>query len=352
MKSCPRCTYPLEVEVLREIELDHCRRCGGTYLCPEKGPQVFGPFVDPALWAESGISRFTGEEMLQCPTDHHTLKVYEVSFGDETVEIDLCSECRGIWIDSEEGKELREIVMKAGQVEETGLAAKDARSGPLGYIFQLISSFPLEVWNPIHSRPRATLGLIGILSLVFVIQLADSGGAFTAALELVPAQIMMAQRLWTIITALFLHGHILHLAGNLYFLYVFGDNVEDYLGGPRFLLLYLLSGVVGALLQTAFQTHPGIPNIGASGAIAGVLGAYLVIFPRVRIWQMFRLFRFRIGVLWFVILWLGWNLLGAFADQPGVGWMAHLGGFAAGAAFAYPYRVKPLAEVFQRPAES
>jgi membrane associated rhomboid family serine protease len=102
------------------------------------------------------------------------------------------------------------------------------------------------------------------------------------------------------------------------------------------------------VLQTAFQTQPEIANLGASGAIAGVLGAYLVIFPRVKIWQMFRVLRFRIGVVFFVIIWLGWNLLGAVSDQPGVGWMAHLGGFMAGAAYAYRYRVRPLAAVFRR----
>lgn len=348
MKTCPRCTYPLSVEVLREIELEHCRRCGGTYLCPEKGPLVFGPFVDPAVWLESGISRRTGEELLQCPSDFHTLQVYEVSFGEHAVEVDFCEECRGIWFDSDEGKALREIVMRAGQVKETGLAVEDARSGPIGYIFQLISNLPLEVWNPIRNRPRATLGLIGVLAIVFLVQLGGAGGTFTAALELVPAQVLAGGRLWTLFTSMFLHGNLFHLLGNLYFLYVFGDNVEDYLGGPRFLALYLISGVAGAVLQSLFQSQPEIPNLGASGAIAGVLAAYLVIFPRVKIWQMFRIVRFRIGVLWFVAIWLAWNLLGVFTDLPGVGWMTHLGGFAAGAAFAYPYRVRSLAAVFQR----
>jgi Zn-finger nucleic acid-binding protein len=208
MKTCPRCTYPLSVEVLREIELDHCRRCGGTYLCPEKGPQVLGPFVDPSTWIESGIARLTGEQMLQCPTDFQTLRVYEVGFGDEAVEIDFCSECRGVWIDEEEGKALREIVMKAGQQKETDLVTKDARSGPLGYLFQLISSFPLEVWNPIHNRPRATLGLLAVLGLTFLVQWADGSGAFTAALELVPAEVLSGRRLWTIFTAIFLHGNL------------------------------------------------------------------------------------------------------------------------------------------------
>ena len=152
MKSCPRCTFPLEVVAHKDVELDHCRRCGGSYLEPEGGPQVFGPFIDPEVWAGTEIAKDLGRWQLHCPTDGSPLKVYEVTYADESVEIDLCSTCRGIWLDSAEGKLLRDIVMNAGQDDLTGVSVKDARSGPVGYIFQLISQFPLEVWNPIHNR--------------------------------------------------------------------------------------------------------------------------------------------------------------------------------------------------------
>ncbi|MFQ5942688.1 MAG: rhomboid family intramembrane serine protease [Anaerolineales bacterium] len=348
MKSCPRCTYPLEEVTHKEIELDHCRRCGGSYLEPEGGPQVFGPFVDPEVWAGSAIAIDLGRWQLYCPTDGSPLKVYEVAYAEELVEIDLCPKCRGIWLDSEEGKALREIVMNAGQDETTGLATKDVRTGPIGYIFQLISQFPLEIWNPIHNRPRATLALIGLIVAVFVVQFADDFGSFTDQLALVPAQIRSGRSLWTLITSMFLHAGILHLAGNAYYLYVFGDNVEDYLGGRAFLALYFAAGLAGSVLQAAMQGDPLTPVVGASAAVAGVMAAYLVIFPRVKIYQMFRILRFRVRVAWFVVIWIGWNLLEALTVGSQVAWMAHIGGFLAGALFAYQFRVRPLNQMLGR----
>lgn len=348
MKSCPRCTFPLKVITYKETELDHCHRCGGSYLEPEGGAQLFGPFVDPAVWAGSEIARDLGRWQLYCPTDGSALKVYEVEYGEESVEIDLCPQCRGIWLDKEEGTALRDIVMSAGQDETTGLSEKDVRSGAIGYIFQLISQFPLEVWNPIHNRPRATLALIGLMAAFFLVQFADDFGTLTEQYALVPAQIRSGRSLWTLLTSMFLHAGILHLAGNAYYLYVFGDNVEDYLGGRVFLALYFAAGLAGAALQVAMQGDPRIPIVGASGAVAGVMAAYLVIFPRVKIFQMFRIFRFRVRVAWFLVFWIGWNIVGALIGGGQVAWMAHIGGFLAGALFAYQFRVRPLHQVFSR----
>jgi membrane associated rhomboid family serine protease len=346
MKSCPRCTYPLEEITYKETELDHCHRCGGSYLEPEGGPKVFGPFVDPAVWAGSEIARDLGRWQLYCPTDGSALKVYEVEYGEESVEIDLCPQCRGIWLDKEEGTALRDIVMSAGQDETTELSEKDVRSGAIGYSFQLFSKFTLEVWNPIHHRPRATLVLIGLMGAVFLIQFAEDFGSLTEQFALVPAEIRSGRSLWTLLTSMFLHAGILHLAGNAYYLYVFGDNVEDFLGGRVFLALYFASGLAGAVLQVVMQGQPLIPVVGASAAIAGVMAAYLVIFPRVKIYQMFRILRFRVRVAWFLVFWIGWNIVGAFIGGGQVAWMAHIGGFLAGALFAYQYRVRPLHQVF------
>jgi len=348
MKSCPRCTYPLQEITHKEIELDHCQRCGGTYLEPEGAPELFGPFVDPAVWAESEISKDMGRWQLYCPTDGSALEVYEVEYGEESVEIDLCPKCRGIWLDREEGLALRDIVMSAGQDETSGIAAKDARTGPIGYIFQLISQFPLEIWNPIHHRPRATLALIGLMGAIFLVQAANNFGSATVRFALVPAQILLGHSLWTLLTSMFLHAGILHFVGNAYYLYVFGDNVEDHLGSRFFLALYFTSGLAGALLQVATQGDPQIPIIGASAGVAGVMAAYLVIFPRVKIYQMFRIVRFRVRVIWFLVLWVGWNAAGAIIGGGEIAWMAHIGGFMAGALFAYPFRVRPLYQVFRQ----
>jgi membrane associated rhomboid family serine protease len=152
----------------------------------------------------------------------------------------------------------------------------------------------------------------------------------------------------TIFTAMFLHGGLLHLLGNMLFLWIFGDNVEDALGHFRFLVFYLVAGVCATLLQAFLSPSSTVPNLGASGAIAGVLGAYLVYYPRARIVTVVPLFilfpvveipagLYLLG--WFALqFWMGSQQLShagrAAASQGGVAFWAHVGGFVVGVAWA------------------
>ncbi len=156
----------------------------------------------------------------------------------------------------------------------------------------------------------------------------------------------------TIFTAMFLHGGLAHLLGNMLFLWIFGDNVEDALGHFRFLVFYLAAGVCATLLQAFLSPTSAIPNLGASGAIAGVLGAYLVYYPRARIVTIVPLFilfpvvevpagLYLLG--WFALqFWMGSAQLThagrAAASQGGVAFWAHVGGFVAGVAWALIFR--------------
>jgi membrane associated rhomboid family serine protease len=147
--------------------------------------------------------------------------------------------------------------------------------------------------------------------------------------------------LLTPLSATFLHGGWLHLLGNMLYLHIFGDNVEDMLGRARYLLFYLLCGVFSFFAQIMLQSNSMVPNVGASGAIAGVLGAYLLLFPRARVLTLLPLFvffpivqvpaYFFLGV-WFLIQFLsGAASLGrTSALSGGVAWWAHIGGFVAG----------------------
>jgi membrane associated rhomboid family serine protease len=149
--------------------------------------------------------------------------------------------------------------------------------------------------------------------------------------------------LLTVLTAMFLHGGFLHLGGNLLYLWIFGDNVEDALGHVRYVFFYLASGVVAAALQTILMPSSTLPNIGASGAIAGVLGGYFVLYPRARVvtlvplFLLFPLVEIPAGVyllFWFVMqFWMGSANLasaGRRGESGGVAWWAHVGGFLAG----------------------
>ncbi len=138
---------------------------------------------------------------------------------------------------------------------------------------------------------------------------------------------------WTILTSMFMHGSWLHIIGNMWFLWIFGDNVEDAMGPVRYLVFYFVSGIAAAAAQILSQPSSNIPMVGASGAIAGVLGAYLILYPHARVRCLWILF-----IIITTVYVPAWLLLGLwFVSQflmpgPGVAWMAHVGGFVTGMA--------------------
>ena len=162
---------------------------------------------------------------------------------------------------------------------------------------------------------------------------------------LVPNSIVSGDQLYTLFTSMFLHADLIHLGGNMLFLYVFGDNVEDTFGHVRYLLFYLLSGIAASLLHisaTLYLGGSGIPTIGASGAIAGVLGAYFVLYPRSRILTLVFLFWITIVAIPAVIflgLWFVFQFLyGSLGAGGGVAYWAHVGGFVTGIVFGLAWR--------------
>jgi len=145
--------------------------------------------------------------------------------------------------------------------------------------------------------------------------------------------------LTSLLTSMFLHGGWMHLIGNMWFLWVFGSHIEDVMGSARFLLFYLSCGVVSAVVQLAMTLHSPIPTLGASGAIAGVMGAFLVLYPRVRVYSLifvFFIFMVEIPAAFMLIYWFGIQLVNGvflshgFSDSGGTAWFAHVGGFLAG----------------------
>jgi membrane associated rhomboid family serine protease len=138
----------------------------------------------------------------------------------------------------------------------------------------------------------------------------------------------------TLVTSLFLHGSALHLIGNMLFLWVFGDNVEDGMGHKRFLAFYLLCGVFAGLSHAFMNPESTRPLIGASGAVAGIVVAYLILYPRVKVWGLFfGRIPLRVPAMWAIGFWILMQVASAFlGGDDSVGWFAHLGGLVAGAA--------------------
>ncbi|HWG59226.1 MAG TPA: rhomboid family intramembrane serine protease [Candidatus Acidoferrales bacterium] len=213
---------------------------------------------------------------------------------------------------------------------------------------------PLKDMTPRRSAPIITILLIVVNFIVFFHQitlLPHAGQALVMTYGLVPAKIQlalagrhytMAQALLPLLTCMFLHGGWLHVIGNMWFLWIFGANVEDRLGSLPYFVFYLVCGLGSGLAQVVFSWGSHIPSIGASGAISGVLGAYIVLFPRSRIltlvplfiiWFLWRIPAVLFIGLWFLVQFLsGVVSLGAANSEVlgGVAWWAHVGGFVLG----------------------
>jgi membrane associated rhomboid family serine protease len=203
--------------------------------------------------------------------------------------------------------------------------------------------FPLKDDNPTSRFPALTLGLILVNTAIFLLRLTlprETDRALVQALAFRPALLTAgaAAAIPTLVTSQFLHGGPLHLGGNMLYLWIFGNNIEDHLGRARFVPFYLVCGMLAGLTQWVEAPHSGIPIVGASGAIAGVLGAYAVLFPRARIHTLVLLFIFLRIVPLPAAAWLGiWFVFQAVSavvthgrTGGGVAWFAHLGGFVAG----------------------
>jgi membrane associated rhomboid family serine protease len=214
---------------------------------------------------------------------------------------------------------------------------------------------PIGDRNPTRTTPVVNYALLLANVVAFVLQmLADAGGGeawLVPGYGLVPARFSADPfgEAFTILTSMFMHGGLLHLGGNLLFLYIFGDNVEDAIGHVRYALFYLASGAGAGLAQVASDASSSIPMVGASGAIAGVLGAYLVLYPRAPITVLvppplgFLVGFFIVlpawvvmGAWFFVNLTSGVGTLGA-ATAGGVAFFAHIGGFLTGLLAIRPF---------------
>jgi len=204
----------------------------------------------------------------------------------------------------------------------------------------------IPLYDTLRSRrfPLVNWLLIALNFIVFFYELSLSPSALnqlTLTWGLVPVKLMThPETYWvTIFTCMFLHGGWFHILSNMWFLFIFGDNVEDRMGKGRYLIFYLLSGTAAGLLESYVLRNSSIPSIGASGAIAGVLGAYLISFPRARIASIVPIiFIFTIMeipatiflLFWFVLqLFSGWLSLDG-SNGSGVAWWAHVGGFVFG----------------------
>jgi membrane associated rhomboid family serine protease len=236
--------------------------------------------------------------------------------------------------------------------------------------------FPIDDDNPTRITPYVTYGLIAINVLVFLYELTFSEQGLTkffyqwavvpvqltGAITGNPVPILTAEppEIWTLVTSQFLHGGFTHIAGNMLFLWIFGNNIEDQLGHFKFIFFYLACGVLASLAQWFFSQSSPIPSLGASGAIAGVMGAYIIRFPNVSVRTVIPIgifpFFTNIPAYFYLGIWFFQQALYSFAtlaprtnvgmESGGVAYWAHAGGFVLGAILG------PLLGLFSQSSEA
>ena len=328
---CPHCvTYTLvESRVARQRVLE-CRDCKGVWF-------EDGSLNRAIVHKHDNIERYNHEEFLgdkvglgdrlclRCSKfmeRFHLLEQYEV-------EVDCCPTCNGIWLDREEVQG----ALHSPQMQRALNHLKQSVSWR-SWVFQFLTRMPVEYNLKPHITPWMTWSIIALCTILFVV------GQFSADLELrllmtlgfnseTPNGLLQTAQL---VTSQFMHGSWLHLIGNMYFLWIVGDNVEDAVGHWRYLALYLVSGVVAALTEWAFfDTGSGpLLLVGASGAIAALFGMYLVWFRYASLTFMVFVFQVKVAPHWYFLIWSGTNILGMWMGDVGVAYWAHLGGFAFG----------------------
>ena len=223
--------------------------------------------------------------------------------------------------------------------------------------------FPIRDHNPSETQPVVTISLIVLNVVIFL----SYAGLFTDENALrqffdqwamIPARVTAGEGYFTVFSSMFMHAGLMHLAGNMLFLWIFGDNLEDEMGHIGFLLFYLACGVFAALAQIIAAPGANIPTVGASGAIAGVMGGYLLLFPKARVDVMFVFIVFfqivpvpawLMLAIWFVIQLV--SGVGVDMSAGGVAYWAHAGGFLAGFILVLPFWLRRGGADFWRKTE-
>jgi len=199
--------------------------------------------------------------------------------------------------------------------------------------------FPIRDHNPSNITPYVSYALIAINVIVWLSYGLRSEAAVWDVYRdyaLVPIQVMAGEEIYTFLTAMFMHGDFMHLAGNMLFLFIFGDNLEDYLGHAGLLAFYLFCGIGATFAQIGIDPASTVHNLGASGAIAGLMGGYLILFPKAKVDVL--AFFILIKLPAFVVLgvWIGLQVFDGFGsltgDGSGIAYWAHIGGFVVGVA--------------------
>ena len=307
-----------------EVQIDACPVCFGAWFDAGELDTLAGDLegLEQILDPEHTVSK------RPCPHGHGALVEQELP-GLIKTPLDRCLTCGGLWLDGHERRKLAKATTSEGQ------GTKTERWFKRGAIWaaQVLTHLPVEVDNPARGTPWIVFAMLAVMLGIFGAQ--ELGYIDTIYYGLVPGRLRHEGDWDTLFSYMWLHGSWPHILGNAYFMYTFGDNIEHLFGRVRFALFFIAAGVAGGLLHYLLTTKTAMPVVGASGAIAGILGAYLWAFPRQRLFQVVLWVQLKIPVWVYLFVWVGFHVVmarfGAGASAE-VAWFAHLGGFALGIA--------------------
>jgi membrane associated rhomboid family serine protease/Zn-finger nucleic acid-binding protein len=380
--ACLRCRTPMEVVLEKKVEIDRCGTCAGTWYDDGELTRALGSSYNHAAIL---ANMQPAASALKCPCCAGAMARLEFIGRGLLIELENCPGCKGFWVDPKNfeaiarfGKSRTGPRAPAATSPAPGSALAHYRSfdaddaaefteiGAGSYIFCLLSNLPLEVYNPVRRVPRHLVALVVANVIVFALELAlpaSSLRGFFTTFGHVAADTFTPLGVMSLFTSCFLHSGWLHLIVNMYFLWTFGDNVCDVMDdhkddmGPWFFFGFYATVAVLSSLAQGIVIHGDpvtshMPSVGASGAVSGVLAAYLRMFPRSRMYQIFFFRTFKVPVWVYVGLWILGNVSMAVGEGTGarIGWAAHLSGFAAGY-FLIPYFLPHALDDVRRPRQ-
>ena len=328
-KVCPHCkTSFLTPTFHQDTEIDLCQSCGGLWFERQKLNELLSaqtPAAEPVDYTRHLGDRL-GPAGLKCPDCRGPLK-HQHLLQDFALEVDVCATCQGVWVEHDE----IEAVQHSPRLRDA-LARVNRKTGAVGWLFQFLAHLPVEYNIPPHRTPWVTWALILLNVLIFASYANHPELMESLIVQFANRPNLMAhgEQLWGLLTSTFLHGNLLHMAANMYFLWLTGDNIEDALGRWRFLGLYLLCGIGASAVSLLFNWGSEIPSLGASGAIAGLFAMYGLWFRHASLTFMIFIWQTKLTPIYYMLIWLGLNLFGMLVGGDGVDYWGHIGGFAVG----------------------
>jgi len=318
----------VETQTFRGEKVELCLCCGGIWFERITLNRIIGA-KDPQLYRGCYTDNLGMKLRLsdrRCPDCNEQMDTYYLLI-DYHLEVDKCCLCGNLWV---EKKSVPKVVDSTAISHALEILNKEVTSKTV--VFQLLFGVPVEYNVKPRSFCWATWGLIILNTVIFLLYVFNPKAIHYVIVNfgLNPVYIEEGKKLWTFITSIFLHGSFLHLGSNMYFLWIVGQSLEDALGKVWYIILYMICGIAAGFISVIANAGSDIPSIGASGAIAGLFGMYLLWFPKASLTFMFFIYQKKIAAYWYFGIWFVLNIVQMVSGEAGVDYWAHIGGIITG----------------------